>query len=335
MSSSEPAVPESWATLQERGIYQVMRLMFWALRILRRPLLIPIVRVVTSYFFLFGRPARAASLDYLRRVSRAAPDAGLHPDWWTSFRHFSAFGDAILDKFDAWAGRLTLTSVSFENYGVVRQAIDAGTGGLIIGAHLGNLEVCRALAGINKRVKLNVLAHTRHATNINRLLGMAGAVGFELLQVTEFDMALAFTLRERIAAGEWAVITGDRVPVHGDRTVQVKLLGEPAPLPIGPYVLAALLDCPVYLVFCLRRGGRNHIYFEKFAERVAWSRRERDAVIAGLARRFAERLEHYMKLEPLQWFNFYPFWCPASPAASPSGGLRQTQSRLDFSGKPR
>lgn len=316
MSPSHATLPESWATAQERGVYAVMCLMFGALRVMRRPLLIPIVRLVTGYFFLFGRSARAASLDYLQRVSRAAPATGLHPDWWTSFRHFSAFGDAILDKFDAWAGRLSLTSVRLENYDDVGRAIAAGTGGLIIGTHLGNLEVCRALAGLNNRVTLNVLAHTRHATNINRLLGMAGAAGFRLLQVTELDMALAFTLRDRIAAGEWVVIAGDRVPVSGGRTVQVELLGAPAPLPIGPYVLAALLGCPVFLVFCLRYGGQNHMHCELFAEQVVWSRGDRDAVIAGLARRFAERLEHYMKLAPLQWFNFYPFWGTA-PAAAP------------------
>ncbi len=315
MSSSDATLPASWATARERGVYGVMRLMFWVLQVLRRPLLMPIVWLVTVYFFLIGRSARAASYDYLQRISRAAPSTGLRADWQTSFRHFSAFGDAILDKFDAWAGRLTLASVTLENYADVGRAIDAGTGGLIIGTHLGNLEVCRALAGINNRVKLNVLAHTRHARNINRLLGMAGAAGFELLQVTEMDMALAFTLRDRIAAGEWVVIAGDRVPVHGGRTVQVELLGAPARLPIGPYVLAALLGCPVFLVFCLRHDGKNHIHFEPFAKQVAWSRGERDAVIAGLARRFAARLEHYMRMQPLQWFNFYPFWGPA-PAPS-------------------
>jgi predicted LPLAT superfamily acyltransferase len=115
-------------------------------------------------------------------------------------------------------------------------------------------------------------------------------------------------LRERIEAGEWVVIAGDRVPLHGGRTTPVSLLGDEAPVPIGPYVLAALLGCPVYLMFCLRRAGQNTVYFEKFAERIGWERRERDSVIAGLARRYAARLEYYIGLSPLQWFNFYPFW---------------------------
>jgi len=73
-------------------------------------------------------------------------------------------------------------------------------------------------------------------------------------------------------------------------------------------VLAALLDCPVYLLFCLRREGVNHVYFERFAERLSWKRAARDAVIAASAQRYADRLAHHVRLAPLQWFNFYPFW---------------------------
>ena len=46
-----------------------------------------------------------------------------------------------------------------------------------------------------------------------------------------------------------------------------------------------------------------------FAERIAWAQRtSRDAVIAEHAQRYASRLEHYLRLAPLQWFNFYRFW---------------------------
>jgi predicted LPLAT superfamily acyltransferase len=72
--------------------------------------------------------------------------------------------------------------------------------------------------------------------------------------------------------------------------------------------MASVLECPVYTLFVLRRGARNHVYFELFAERVTWQRSSRDAVIADCAQKYAQRLEHYLRLEPLQWFNFYRFW---------------------------
>jgi len=139
----------------------------------------------------------------------------------------------------------------------------------------------------------------------------------ELLQVTELDAAMALGLKERIDRGEWVVIAGDRVPVHGGRIADVEFLGAAAPLPVGPYVLAALLECPVHLLFCLRRGGRYHVYFESFAPRIAWQRSERDRVLGEWAQRFAQRLEHYVQLEPLQWFNFYPFWRETGAGGAP------------------
>jgi predicted LPLAT superfamily acyltransferase len=261
----------------------------------------PIVRLPTLYFFLFGRRARNASLDYLARVARAMPESGLQPTLRMAWRHFKTFETAILDKLDAWLGRLRYEQVVFE--GTLTQR-----GVLAIGSHLGNLEICRALATMGARAKLNVLVHTAHADYFNRVLKMAGASEVELIEVTQLDIAMALRLKSRIERGEWVVITGDRIPVTGMRTVDVNFLGGTAALPIGPYVLASLLECPVQLLFCLSRNGRNHVYAEPFAERIQWRRPQRDAVIAAFAQRFADRLEHYLRLEPLQWFNFYPFW---------------------------
>ena len=153
-----------------------------------------------------------------------------------------------------------------------------------------------------------MLVHTRHSKSFNQVLRMAGATQVELIQVAELSAATALMLKSRIDQGEWVVIAGDRVPVHGGRTVDVQLLGGTAPLPVGPYVLASVLECPVHLLFCLRRPTGYRVYFELFCTQVRWQRSQRDAIIADLAQRFAARLEHYVLMEPLQWFNFYPFW---------------------------
>lgn len=308
MRDGTPRTQHGWATLSERGAAVPMRLMFLCLKVFPSALFAPIARLVALYFLLSGRRAREASLDYLRRVERALPETGVRPNLLWSYRHFAAFGDAILDKFDAWTGRLTRADVVFANRDEYEALMACGRGVVIFASHLGNIEVCRALGTLNRRVKINALVHTRHAENINRLLSDAGASDFQLWQVTAIDAPTALALRERINCGEWVVIAADRVPVHGDRTVTAELLGALAPLPIGPYVLASVLGCPVYLMICLRRGRCNHIYVEHFAERIVWRRQERDRVIAAQAARFAQRLEHYLAIEPLQWFNFYPFW---------------------------
>ncbi|MEJ1963031.1 MAG: glycosyl transferase [Gammaproteobacteria bacterium] len=303
-----PARAAGWAGTRERGAFFMMRITLCGLRWLGRPIMLPVVHLVALYFFLFGRGARDASLDYLRRVQIAEPGAGLAPTWRHAYRHFRAFGTAILDKIDTWSGRMRYEDVAFEQRAEMTRAAQQSRGIVVFGSHLGNLEVLRALGTLGSRVKLNVLVHTKHADYFNRIMRLAGATDVELVQVTSLDPTTALSLRERVDRGEWVVITGDRVPVHGGRTVDVDFLGGRAPLPIGPYIIAGLLQCPVHLLFCLRQRGRNHVYFESFSERIEWTRATRDAVLAGHAQRFASRLEHYLRLAPLQWFNFYSFW---------------------------
>jgi predicted LPLAT superfamily acyltransferase len=308
MSTPDAAVPAGWARTRERGTFALMRLMFFCMPHLARPIVVYIVHTIALYFFIFGRRARASSLDYLARVAKAMPESDIRPTWRVAYRHFRAFGTSILDKLDTWSGRLSHDDVVFDDYPAMSAVAHAPRGALVLGSHLGNLEALRALGTRGRRVKMNVLVHTQHADYFNRILQKAGATDVELIQVTTLDPAKAIELRQRIDRGEWVVTTADRVPVHGGRTVDVNFLGGSAPLPIGPYVMASVLECPVYTLFVLRRGARNHVYFEPFAERVTWQRPSRDAVIADCAQKYAQRLEHYLRLEPLQWFNFYRFW---------------------------
>jgi predicted LPLAT superfamily acyltransferase len=300
MPQAAPAA--AWAAARERGALVMMWMMFHGVKLLSRPLATPFIYLCTAYFFTFSARARAASRDFLARVAAAAPDCGVDARPRFVFRHILSFARAIVDKQNAWLGRIDYSHAR------MRVMAQESRGVMVIGSHLGNLELCRALATLNRRVRLNVLVHTRHSKSFNQVLRMAGATQVELIQVTELSAATALMLKSRVDQGEWVVIAGDRVPVHGGRTVDVQLLGAPAPLPVGPYVLASVLECPVHLLFCLRRPTGYRVYFEPFCTQVRWQRSQRDAIIADLAQRFAARLEHYLLMEPLQWFNFYPFW---------------------------
>ncbi|UUZ53983.1 hypothetical protein LP419_36600 [Massilia sp. H-1] len=86
-------------------------------------------------------------------------------------------------------------------------------------------------------------------------------------------------------------------------------LGSPAAFPVGPYVLASVLQCPIYLMFPLRGRQGYEVYF-RAAVRIrpaAAQGPRRGAGAAGLAA-YAARLQHYASLSPLEWFNFYDFW---------------------------
>ncbi|MDC0688101.1 glycosyl transferase [Mitsuaria sp. RG] len=300
--------PQHWAEHQERGSFWLMKLTATLARLLGRRVLSPLIHVIVAYFFVFGGRARRSALQYQQRLHRWSAGQVQAPGQWRVFRQFMSFAEALLDKLDVWNGRLALSQIDIVDPANLRQQLRGERGQMLVGAHLGNLEVCRALAEIGEKVTMNVLVHTRHAEHFNRLLGEAGASHLRLIQVSELDPAVMLQLSERLERGEWLAIAGDRVPLHGGRTVEVDFLGYPAAFPQGPWLLAGLLGCPLNLLFCLKLQGRYQVTLEPFVERLQWRRGQRDAVIAEWTARYAERLGHYCAQAPLQWFNFYPFW---------------------------
>ncbi|WP_263262135.1 glycosyl transferase [Pseudomonas sp. RIT-PI-S] len=297
-----------WAERKERGSFWLMKLTALGVRVLGRRVLSPVLYAIVLYFFLFGRRARHAAWEYQRNLADWAARAELQPTTWRVFRQFMAFADALLDKLDVWNGKLGLDQIEIDDPAGLRNQLRGTRGQLLVGAHLGNLEVCRALAELGERVTMNVLVHTRHAERFNRLLGQAGASHLRLIQVSELDPAIMLQLSQRLDRGEWLAIAGDRIPLHGGRTVTVDFLGRPAAFAQGPWLLAGLLKCPANLMFCLKHEGRYRVTLEPFATEVSWRRNERDQVLAHWAGRYAERLGEYAVGAPLQWFNFYPFW---------------------------
>jgi predicted LPLAT superfamily acyltransferase len=86
-------------------------------------------------------------------------------------------------------------------------------------------------------------------------------------------------------------------------------LGAPAKFPAGPILLAAMTHFPVILFFGVYRGSnRYEIYFENFAEDIVLARERRMQDVQHWMQRYVERLEHYARLGPYNWFNFYHFW---------------------------
>jgi predicted LPLAT superfamily acyltransferase len=170
--------------------------------------------------------------------------------------------------------------------------------------------MCRALADSVSAARLNALMFTEHAAKYNSVLGkinpqLAGRV----IHLEHVGPETAIGLKRKIDDGETVIILGDRTAVHSEKRFNlVEFFGEDAPFAQGPFILAALLDCPVYLMFCLKIDGRYHVYFEHFAERMRLPRKERTQHLQKLIQNYAGRLEYYCLQEPFQWFNFYNFW---------------------------
>jgi predicted LPLAT superfamily acyltransferase len=302
---------QHWVTVKEAGALNGMRIMVWVHSIFGRPVFGIVLVPVMIYFFIRRGTSRRASMDYLRRVKRCYPESlGGRSLTWLSFRHYLAFGHSLLDKYLAWAQTPAGIAMDPEEEKILLEVEASGKGCLIIGSHFGNLEYSRGIAIRHPGLVINVLMYDQHAEKFNALMKESESESrMNLIQVTDLDFELALQLREKVQRGEWVVIAGDRVPVgENKRICRAMFFGNKANFPVGPYVLASLLHCPVYLLHCFRIEEHYRLVIEFFEDEIRLQGKNKQQVYERAAQKFAQALEKQVAQSPLQWFNFYDFW---------------------------
>ena len=295
---------EHWSQKKERGSEWGMRFCLWCYRLLGKRALYALLYPIIGWFFLFASSARRESKRYLQHALNRTPGN------IDIFQHFMSFGRAVVDKFSAWSGDIQRSDVNFENRETLVQQAASGRGAVILTSHLGNVDMCRALINRVPGIHLNVLLFTHNAESINRVLqGVNPNAGMEIIQISDVGPDTAMLLHDKIQRGEFVVIAADRTsPTSMHRVSIARFFGKPAAFPQGPFILAALLECPVYLLFALRKQQQYDIILESFAGQLSFPRRQRETLLQVAISRYAARLEHYCRLAPLQWFNFFNFW---------------------------
>jgi predicted LPLAT superfamily acyltransferase len=281
-----------------------IRLLIAICRLLGRGVTRLLLAPVVLYYVAFARQARRASRDYLRRADQPHGFGAV-------FAHCLRFAHVTLDRLFFVLGDVRPFAITRTGKDHLAALKAQRRGALLLGAHVGSFEAMRAMAA-DEALPLNVVGYFENARLINGVLAKLNPAFAARVINVERNMSFMLAVKERIDAGEMVALLGDRVGL-GDRVVEVELFGAPALLPAGPYWLAASLRCPVYLTFGLyHEPNRYDLYCEPFAERIELRRGERDADARVWAQRFAQRLEHYCRLAPDNWFNYYPVWKAAA-----------------------
>jgi predicted LPLAT superfamily acyltransferase len=205
----------------------------------------------------------------------------------------------LRDRFDQFDVRVHGEEILLEN-------LARGENCLLLGAHLGSFEVLRAL-GRDRRVQVS-LAMFEHVNPSLNALAKALNPDLDGTVIALGSPQSMLELRQRFERGDWVGMLGDR-GLDDSATVQVPFLGEPAPFPVAPFRIAALLGRPVVLMVGLYRGGNRYdLCFERLVDAPKLDRATRDATLRQWAELYARRIEHYCRLAPYNWFNFYDFW---------------------------
>lgn len=293
---------EHWSKTKEKGSLLGMNIVLYTYKILGRKLAHLLLYPIMSYFYLTSPKAKNASRQYLQQLGQ--PEL-------SSFKHFMNFAEAGLDKIVVWNDDVNLEQVEFVGGELFEKSANINRGGIILTAHLGNIEVARAIARFSPNAKINAVLFDKNAKKITRFLeSINSASKMSIIPAESMSMLLAMQLQEKVEQGEFIVLMTDRTSVNAtDRYINAKFLGKQAKFPEGPFVLAGMLQCPVYFMLCFSESNNKFkIYFEEFAATLDVNKNDRKANLERYVEQYAARLEYYCRQYPLQWFNFFDFW---------------------------
>jgi len=302
----------AWTTVHERGATVGLWLTTFVYRAFGRRLSEWFIVPIVAYFFLTDARGRRASRRYLERVHAHPAGAralGHPPRARDVFRHYHQFGVVTIDRLRFALGRGDV-DVVLRGREHFTPLLAARRGAVLLGAHLGSFDALRVLAA-REGIAVNVLMVTRHAPRINAVLRRLNPdADVRVIEPGADAIETVARLRTCVGRGEFVAILGDRLTGGARaRTVRAPFLGQSAPFPPGPFVLAASLGCPVLFMVALRRDPTTYeVFTETLAEAVRPPASQRRAYLAELTRRYAARLEAYCLEAPYQWFNFFDFW---------------------------
>jgi len=294
--------PDHWLSQGERGRVWLIHLTFRLATLLGRTLMRPLVVIIALFYRVFDKKAVLASRDWLRRVH------GKEPGFWAIYRHIHTFAQVTLDRIFLVSGKTRGLKFTRTGNQFLAAQFASGHGAVLLGGHLGSFEAMRS-GGDEDQIKINILGHFNNAKMINELLGRLDPErAATVIHIGDDPVGQMARVHDRLEAGDFVALLGDRIGPK-QRTVAATFFGETAHFPAGPFLLAALMKCPVYLTFGVYQAPNQYnLSCEPFADKLLLPRKDREAGLRDIVQRYAERLEHHARLAPENWFNFYDFW---------------------------
>ncbi|MDH3265492.1 MAG: glycosyltransferase family 2 protein [Gammaproteobacteria bacterium] len=302
---------QHWSAMEERGAVVGMKILFAVYKVFGRGVFRIMLVPVMAYYFLTSSTARRASRQFLDRVQSTREKRDGKPARRLSgFRHFIQFGESIVDKTAQWAGVRSKENIRYIAPEIYEQIKNSERGGIFIGSHLGNLEALRAYGGLDQGLTVNAFVFTKHSLKFMRFLEEANPEAVRhLIQVDTLGPESVIQMQSKIETREWIAMAADRTSIaHVDRSVRCDFLGKPALFPEGPFILASLLNCPVYFLFCLKNGAKHEVHLEKLADPLMLPRATRREDLQRVVKRYVTSLEEQCLAFPYQWYNFFDFW---------------------------
>ncbi len=263
-----------------------------------------ILNFVVFYYFLFAD--KKGIFFYFRQIH----GYGKFKTYLSIYRNFCSFGQVLIDKMTILSGFSSKYSFNFEGENYIHEMAKNKTGGVLLGAHVGNWEIAgQLLEKIN--CKVNFVMYDGERTAIKDYLdSIMQNKNIEAIFISDNDYSYLHKIELAFKKKEIIAMHGDRFLPGSKNTITCNFLGYPAVFPTGPLYLASKYGTPVTCVFAMKETLTHyHLYATKpkiFKYPSKLSTRKSELKI--MVQDYVNDLESILKKYPLQWYNYYQLW---------------------------
>jgi predicted LPLAT superfamily acyltransferase len=291
----------AWKAQRERGNRRMIRLMAWVALTCGRPVARALLIPICLYYLVRSTEANRTLRIFYERVR------GRSPGWKDLYHHYYCFASTILDRLYFLHGRFDQFDITVSGGEILGEALAGGQGCLLLGSHLGSFEVVRAVGLAREHIEIKMVMDEVHAPLMRAFFREVNpAAADQVLQAGRLETMLL--VQECLDGGGIVGVMGDRLTSR-DQAVCCDFLGARAPFPTGTMRLAHAVRAPVVMFFGFYQGGnRYRVQLELLSRQIHLSTERREDEIREWSQRYADRLAHYCRQAPDNWFNFYDFW---------------------------
>lgn len=253
--------------------------------------------LVVPFYMLFGK-----SFKPTYRFYREGFGYGGWKSFWMVLANHFRFGQVVLDRFAAYAGKQFTYRVEGQ---ALSDELELRPEGFVqLSCHVGNYEMT-GYSVLSKHKRFHILAFAGETETVmdNRKREFEKH-NVDMILMKE-DLSHLFALNAALDHGDIISMMADRT-FGSQKTVECQFFSKKAPFPVGPFSIVATKNVPVLAVFVMKEGIRKYsIVIRKLTYD---ANADKQTQIADMAQGFATMLEEMVRAYPTQWFNYYYFF---------------------------
>ncbi len=259
---------------------------------------------IVGFYFVFSLKARKASAEFSKILK-------VNPNFFTRqkllWRQLYVFAQVLVDRaFQKISSEKQFVIHEKEDLSPFKMALQSDSGLIVLQTHFGGWEM-----------SFNYFQHLNTLKNVSAVMhGSANEFTHSSLNknTEKIGKLKVEFYNEQTNTGDRlleALKNGNIVGMMGDRPVGrsyelVPLLGKLALIDTSAMRISLLCSVPIYSIFCVKKNTTD--YTVSIVALVSQPDLPKEERLAQLSQNYASQVEKFVRNNPEQWFNFYPFW---------------------------